>query len=120
MKPIGRNACAAERGSGAVLAVAVIGATVSLTAGTLAVGGAVVAQRRASAAADLAVLAAADTAVGRVPGDPCAIVGAVAEANGARTESCDVEGVVVTVTVSVGYLGVPARASARAGPPGSP
>ncbi|MGN6428294.1 MAG: Rv3654c family TadE-like protein [Leifsonia sp.] len=115
-----RRALAGQRGSGSVLAVAVIGATVSLAAGMLAVGGAVAAQRRASAAADLSALAAADVAVGRVAGDPCQTAADVSAANGAAVTGCSADGVVVTVTTSVDYLGLPATASARAGPRGSP
>lgn len=117
--PQGR-ASSGERGSGTVVALAVVGATVSLTAGMLTVGGAVAAQRRATAAADLSALAAADVAVGRMPGEPCETAETVAAANGAHTASCVSDDVVVTVTVTVDYLGLSARASARAGPRGTP
>jgi secretion/DNA translocation related TadE-like protein len=83
---------------------------------------AVVTRHRAQAAADLAALAAADVALGRRPGDPCALATAVAAANGGRLVSCTVEGggdAVVGVEVrppgAAAQLGT-ARVSARAGP----
>lgn len=109
-----------ERGSGTVLALATVGLLVGLTAGVLTVAGAHVAHRRTAAAADAAALAAADTAVGRVPGEPCGAAAKVAEATGATVERCELEEVVATVTVSVDYLGFRTSASARAGPPGTP
>lgn len=111
-----------ERGSGTVLAVLVVAVTVFLALAAVAVVGAGGAQRRAASAADAAALAAADVAVGRVAGsgDPCATARLVAEANDAVLASCAVEDVVVTVTATVGYAGLSASASARAGPPGTP
>ena len=80
------------------------------------------ANRRASAAADLSALAAADAYRGLTEGDPCAVAADLAERHGAHLESCTFpdrpETVEVTVAVPVagpmGALG-PARVRARAG-----
>lgn len=68
-------------------------------------------------AADAAALAAADTAVGIVSGVPCAAAADVAAANGATLRSCDVDGLIVTVTVGRLLMGVSVTAAATAGPP---
>lgn len=110
----------AERGSGTVLALALV--FVLLVAGTamglLAQAG--VLASRAAAAADLAALAAADAARGLAPGEPCAVAAEVAARNDARISSCSVEG---GDTVQVGTeldtrspFGT-ATGLARAGPP---
>lgn len=105
--------------------VAVLGTT---AAAGVAVGGVLVAQRRAASAADLAALAAAEalgpagaTAVAGL--SACAQAGRVTGANGARLVDCQVEGTEVVVKVSVDVpivfgarLSVPGRA--RAGPGG--
>ena len=75
---------------------------------------------RASAAADLAALAAADAARGITPGAPCAVAADVARRNGARVLSC-LEGSGSTVQVRTELdthtpLGG-ATGLARAGPP---
>ena len=84
--------------------------------------GVVSANRRASAAADLSALAAADAYRGLTEGDPCAVATDLAERHGAHLESCTFpdrpETVEVTVAVPVAgpmsALG-PARVRARAG-----
>ncbi|MFI7584906.1 Rv3654c family TadE-like protein [Kocuria sp. M1N1S27] len=86
-----------------------------------------IATHRAGKAADLAALAAADTARGLVAGDPCGTAARVAGDNGARLELCELvepERVVVDVRTTVALEGPfarigPARGVSRAGPPGS-
>ncbi|WP_271177424.1 Rv3654c family TadE-like protein [Leifsonia poae] len=117
--PASEHGLASENGSASVLVVGIAGALVGLTAGGVAVAGAFVAAQRAAGAADTAALAAADVASGAVPGYPCTQAASIAEANGASLVSCDLDGLVVTVTASVPYLGLSAEARARAGPPGS-
>ncbi|MGY1843204.1 Rv3654c family TadE-like protein [Modestobacter sp. SYSU DS0875] len=110
-----------ERGSATVWVVALAGLLAALGVAAVLVGAAVVARHRATAAADLAALAAAGAAV---QGDPaaCTVAGGVAAANGAAVTSCTVgAGAVVEVHVRVpvrlGPLGVvDARGRARAGP----
>lgn len=110
-----------ERGSGTVMALAVIAVVLSLGLGAIGLIQAQGASGRARSAADLAALAGA-TALSSVisPGDPCATAGRVAQANGARLTSCRISGedVSVDVVVPVSVLGLArqAGASARAGP----
>jgi secretion/DNA translocation related TadE-like protein len=109
-----------ERGAGSVLALAAVAVTVTLTTAAIGVAGAWGARQRAGVAADAGALAAADVAVGRASGEPCDRAAQVAGANGASVRACAVDGVIVTIDVSVSYHGWEVRASARAGPPGSP
>lgn len=111
-----------EEGSGTVLALTIIAALLVLTMVVAGLIGVVSANRRASAAADLSALAAADAYRGLTEGDPCAVAANLAERHGAHLESCTFpdrpETVEVTVAVPVagpmGMLG-PARVRARAG-----
>lgn len=111
-----------EEGSGTVLALTIIAALLVMTVVIAGLIGVVSANRRASAAADLSALAAADAYRGLTEGDPCAVAADLAERHGAHLESCTFpdrpETVEVTVAVPVagpmGALG-PARARARAG-----
>ncbi|GAB3584861.1 hypothetical protein GCM10027406_32060 [Leifsonia lichenia] len=96
-----------------------IGVLVCVTAAAVGLAGAYGARRVAAAAADGAALAAADAASGLRPGVPCQEAERVASANEARLDSCELDGVVAVVRATVTYLGLPARASARAGPPGT-
>ena len=112
---------AGDRGSATVWVLALSGVLALIGAATVLVGAAVVARHRATAAADLAALAAAGRAV---LGDPsaCSVGERVAQQNSAELIDCTVgEGAVVDVTVRVrvrlGRLGnFSARAMARAGP----
>ena len=111
-----------EEGSGTVLALTIIAALLVVTVVIAGLIGVVSANRRASAAADLSALAAADAYRGLTEGDPCAVAANLAERHGARLESCTFpdrpETVEVTVAAPVagpmGMLG-PARVRARAG-----
>lgn len=120
-KATSKNQCP-EEGSGTVLALAIIAALLVLTVVITGLIGVVSANRRASAAADLSALAAADAYRGLTEGDPCAAAAELAERHGAHLESCTFpdrpETVEVTVAVPVaGPMGVlgPARVRARAG-----
>lgn len=111
-----------EEGSGTVLALTIIAALLVVTVVIAGLIGVVSANRRASAAADLSALAAADAYRGLTEGDPCAVAADLAERHGAHLESCTFpdrpETVEVTVAVPVaGPMGVlgPARVRARAG-----
>ena len=111
-----------EEGSGTVLALTIIAVLLVVTVVIAGLIGVVSANRRASAAADLSALAAADAYRGLTEGDPCAVAADLAERHGAQLESCTFpnrpETVEVTVAVPVagpmGALG-PARVRARAG-----
>lgn len=111
-----------EEGSGTVLALTIIAVLLVVTVVIAGLIGMVSANRRASAAADLSALAAADAYRGLTEGDPCAVAADLVERHGAQLESCTFpdrpETVEVTVAVPVagpmGMLG-PARVRARAG-----
>lgn len=111
-----------EEGSGTVLALTIIAALLVVTVVIAGLIGVVSANRRASAAADLSALAAADAYRGLTEGDPCAVAADFAERHGAHLEACTFpdrpETVEVTVAVPVagpmGALG-PVRVRARAG-----
>jgi secretion/DNA translocation related TadE-like protein len=106
-----------EVGSGSLLAVAIIGATIaSLALGVpLLVGLGI--RQSVSIAADAASLAGADVAAGIYPGSPCAVAASVATANHARLDGCKVDGLVVTVRAKGEFLGLTLAAGATAGPP---
>jgi secretion/DNA translocation related TadE-like protein len=104
-----------------LLAVALLGFLLLMTAALGVVAAIVVAHRRAQAAADLAALAGA-TALQRAA-DACGEAGTVAAANEARLSSCQVVGQDVVVAVQVDgphWLGQHGSLSAmaRAGPGG--
>jgi secretion/DNA translocation related TadE-like protein len=107
-----------ERGSGSLLAVAVIAATIAVVSLLVPLAVALSGVERARAAADASALAAADVAVGISPGVPCESAAAVAAANGARLDGCSVDGAVDTGGVAVTVLGLGVRSRATAGPPG--
>jgi secretion/DNA translocation related TadE-like protein len=116
-----RRRLAGDRGSATVWVVALSGVLAAIGMAAVLVGSAVVGRHRAAGAADLAALAAAESAV-RGRSDACGVAEAVARANGARLSGCSVDpGAVVDVAVEVrvrlGPLGTGlATARARAGP----
>ncbi|MCT1367954.1 Rv3654c family TadE-like protein [Kocuria massiliensis] len=77
-----------DRGSGTVLAVAVVALIIGLAVGVAVVGQVAAAHHRARTAADLAALAAADAARGLLSGAPCDVGRKVVEENGARLVQC--------------------------------
>ncbi|MGL4174349.1 MAG: Rv3654c family TadE-like protein [Actinomycetota bacterium] len=98
----------------ALLALIVLGAVVG-------VGSAVIARHRASAAADLAALAAADVLMGRAAGQPCSAARALARAGGGELMVCETVGQVAEISVAIrppGFIGLFgfAYAKSRAGP----
>jgi secretion/DNA translocation related TadE-like protein len=104
-------------GSGSLLGIAICGgiaATVALLA-PLFIGLTLSSEVRG--AADAAALGAADVAAGIVPGAPCADAASVAIANGVILRGCQVDGLVVTVSVGTTFWGIPLFATATAGPP---
>ena len=68
-------------------------------------------------AADSAALAAADVVSGLRAGYPCDAARRVAEANGALLASCEVDGLVVSVSATRQFAGIAITSSATAGPP---
>lgn len=120
-----------QRGSGTVAALGIIAALMILLALVVLLGAAAVAKTQAVRAADLASLAAADTARGLSTGAPCTVAEQVAARNGVVLQDCAVGGefpteVTVTVTrvfdvpVLSAALPLPhltATGTSRAGPP---
>lgn len=106
-----------DTGSGTPLAVAVLAACVITGSAAVALAGGLATRQSVIAAADAAALAAADTALGVVPGEPCRAAERLAAAHGAGLAACRVEGLVVTVVTTRTVLGVAVTATARAGPP---
>ena len=109
-----------EQGAGSVLLLGVIAACVIVTIAVIPIYRGAVTKRLVAGAADAAALAAADVAIGIVPGVPCDAASTAAVLNGARLSECVLDGSVATVTVETTLLGVRVLARARAGPPGSP
>jgi secretion/DNA translocation related TadE-like protein len=108
-----------EAGSATMLAITLTVLLTVVAVGVSVLGGLLVDQRRAAAAADLAALAGAGAAQQGRPG--CAAAGAVAVRNDARLGVCQEHAGVLTLTVTrqvqVGFGAVvTVRARARAGP----
>ena len=114
-----RAGAAGERGAGTVVALGLGLAVVAVLLLVMPVYAALATRHSVVAAADAAALAAADTASGLVPGHPCANADRVVAANGGELAACEVDGLVVTVTVSRRILGLVLAESATAGPAGS-
>lgn len=119
-----------ERGSGTVVAVGIIAVLIILLGLVAVLGSVAAASNRATAAADLAALAAADTARGLNTGDPCTVAQEVTGRHEVRLEDCTVGGefpteVTVSVAVEVDVVvlsdllpgEMTLRRSSRAGPP---
>ena len=104
-----------EEGSGTVLALTIIAALLVMTVVIAGLIGVVSANRRASAAADLSALAAADAYRGLTEGDPCAVAADLAERHGAHLESCTFPDRPETVEVSPSRLQDPWARWARRG-----
>jgi secretion/DNA translocation related TadE-like protein len=103
--------------SGSVVIVGLAVGLVAITVPAVTAAGALAARQGVTGAADAAALAAADVAVGILPGLPCEAAAEVARANGAALGGCAADGLIVTVTVSRTLLGIPVTATATAGPP---
>ena len=113
---IHRRARTRDRGSGSILAVAILGALFAVTAVLVPVLALLPAKQSVQGAADAAALAAADTASGLMPGVPCEMAALAAELNAARLVGCTVDGLTATVTVAATAGILPIGARARAGP----
>lgn len=109
-----------ERGAGTVVALGLGLAIVAVLMLAVPLSAALVTRHAVAGAADAAALAAADAASGLVPGYPCETAARVAAANGVVLASCTVDGLVATVSLSRGILGLAITERATAGPTGSP
>lgn len=106
-----------DRGAATLIAAALVGVLIAVTAGVAVLGAAVIARHRAQAAADLAAHAAA-TGLPAGQRFACAQAASVAAAMGTALAGCVVEGLdaVVTIDAETGVRRWRARAQARAGP----
>lgn len=102
---------------GTALAIGVLAATTALASGLASVGAAAAWSQRLAGAADAAALAAADAASGAAVGEPCTRAAELAAASRTSLASCELEGLIATVTVSAAFGPLTATAAARAGPP---
>lgn len=103
--------------AGTAVAVGLVGGAAALAVGLATVASAAVFGQRLAGVADAAALAAADAASGAVTGVPCERAGQIAAVSGAVVETCELDGLVATVSVSARLGPLPAIARARAGPP---
>ncbi len=108
-----------ERGSGSVLAAAIVAALLALLGVVVPLTSALAVKQRVVAATDAAALAAADAASGAVAGVPCDVAATAVQLGGARLLRCEVHGAFANVTANSSYLGLTITVSARAGPPAS-
>jgi len=106
-----------ERGAGAVLALALVMAVVTLGLSGVTLAAALTVRQRVIGAADLAALAGADAASGAIGGVPCEVAAGVATANGTRLTACEADSLVVSVTVVRSFGGIPIQVHSMAGPP---
>lgn len=102
--------------AGSALAVGVLAVTATLAAGVAAAGIASVRIVQLSGVADAAALAAADAASGAAAGVPCERADELAARGGASLASCELDGLVATVSVTAPVGVLTATARARAGP----
>jgi len=106
-----------DRGSGSLLAIALVGSVTAVAALGLPVFVGLAVRQSVAAAADAAALAAADVLSGLEPGYPCDTARVVVEANAASLASCGTDGLVVTVSATRLFAGIPVTTRATAGPP---
>lgn len=114
-----------DRGSGTVHGMTIAVTLCALLLVILLLAQAGITTHRAAKAADLAALAAADSARGLAGGIPCDVAAAVARENGAALDSCELvtpDNTTVDIRTSIALPGPlarlgPARGISRAGPP---
>jgi secretion/DNA translocation related TadE-like protein len=106
-----------DEGSGAILGVAIIAATMLATGLVVTTFAMLALQQGVHNAADAAALAAADTASGAIAGFPCEAAAQAATLNGATVSSCTVGGLVADINVERAAGPFVLRSRSRAGPP---
>ena len=103
--------------TGSVAAIGVAAATVTMLGLVAPLAGVSIARHRAAAIADAAALAAASAAAGLVTDTPCAAAERIAATGGGALAWCEVDGLVVTVAVSIPMPVGEVSVYATAGPP---
>jgi secretion/DNA translocation related TadE-like protein len=106
-----------EAGSGTLLAAGVVGGVVAALGLVIPLYTGLCIRESVGNSADASALAAADVAGGISAGVPCEVAAQVAAANRSSLDACSVDGLVVTVRASAGFLGLRLTATATAGPP---
>lgn len=114
-----RDSFHSQEGSGSLLAVAVVGAVLTMAAMLIPALAILSASQSVQNAADAAALAAADTASGAIPGVPCESASSAARMNEAALDACALDGLIASVSVSRSVGAFLVSSTARAGPPGS-
>lgn len=109
-----------DAGSGTILGVAIIAATMLATGLVVTTFAVLALQQGVHNAADAAALAAADTASGAIAGFPCEAAEQAATLNGATVTSCTVGGLVADISVERAAGPFVLRSRSRAGPPPEP
>jgi len=109
-----------QRGSGTLLGLAVLCATVLLGSAALTVTTGFSEAIRVQMVANQVALQVSDVSRGLVPGHPCPMASTLAASAGLRLTRCDVEGGDARVVVAGSWWGMGIEKRARAGPPGHP
>lgn len=111
---------AGETGSGTILGLATLAATVVLGTSALLVAGGFVEAQLVQVSANQAALAASDVARGAVAGHPCAVASGLVGAAGYRVDSCETSDGFARIIVVSTWWGLAVEKRARAGPPPHP
>ncbi|MFT2817025.1 Rv3654c family TadE-like protein [Leifsonia sp. A12D58] len=106
-----------DEGSGTILGVAIIAATMLATGLVVTTFSVLALQQGVHNAADAAALAAADIASGAIGGFPCEAAEQAATLNGASVSLCGVDGLIAEISVERAVGPFMLRSRARAGPP---
>ena len=106
-----------DEGSGTILGVAIIAATMCTTGLVVSAFAVLALQQSVHGAADAAALAAADTASGAIAGFPCEAAAQAATINGTSVSSCAIDGLIAEISVERAAGPFVLRSRSRAGPP---
>ena len=120
LKPVLILSAKDDRGAGSVLALVLVGAVLGVAGLLLTLAWALGLKHSLQTTAESGALAAADTASGAVAGYPCDVAAEAAQLGNVHLDSCALDGLIATVTVSRSIFGVEVIAEARAGPGGPP
>jgi hypothetical protein len=105
-----------DSGSGAILALAVIGLSVACLGITQTVALHLLSEARLNAVTEAAALSADDALRGLITGYPCEIAKEIADENMVILDECRIVGFEAFVKMHVQSMGIVLNATARAGP----
>jgi len=109
-----------QRGSGTLLGLGLIAATVTLGGGGVAVTAALAEAHRVQIVANQAALAASDVSSGVVPGFPCEMAGVLIRHAGLVLEHCEIRGSTSRIVASGSWWQMPIKKRALAAPANHP